>query len=393
MKPGKTIYLHLRFWAVLFGIHTALIAAAQMQKPEQKNISFNNRKEQAATNQHESLLQANKADTVPHQKQKAVSQETDALYDTTFTDYDEIFNELDALLDSLYMPRSFAVVNAGMTSGYFNYSAEGDTTAETQKQLLYSASLSYFDKSGLGLSGGASLLNYNGRISPFQFSVTGSYDYIRSRHFITGVAYSHYFTKDDLPFYTSPLQNEVYGYFTYRKLWFKPSVGINYGWGTRQAFEEREKQFTIIKKKKTLIRTGTEQVSSVEQIADLSVNASVRHDFFLLHPFGKKDYFRITPQISLMSGTQQFGFNQTTTSSLVGKGLGLGLGSSDLVTSKNASLESNMDFRPMSLTTFLKTEYVNSKFFIQPQVALDYYFPAKENNLTASFLINAGLVF
>ena len=39
--------------------------------------------------------------------------------DTSFTDYESLFSELDLLLDSLMTPRNFVLLNVGMTSGYF----------------------------------------------------------------------------------------------------------------------------------------------------------------------------------------------------------------------------------------------------------------------------------
>lgn len=333
------------------------------------------------------------SDTLPHNKQIVPKVAEDALYDTTFMDYDEIFSELDALLDSLDTPRSFVVVNGGLTSGYFNYSSASDTTLHTKKEFIYTASLAFFHKSGLGVSGGATMLQEAGMINPFQYSITGSYDYIRNRKFMTGIAFTRYFTKDSLSFYTSPLQSELYAYFTYRKAWLKPSVNVSYGWGNRSSFEEKEQQITIIKKKKIKIETGTVQISSVEQVADLSVTASVRHDFFFLHPFGKKDYFRITPQLGLISGTSQFGFNQSINSSPMPKGVGQGVVTSEYAASQNTSFESNMKFHPKSIVAFLKTEYSNKFFFVQPQVVVDYYLPEAQNHFSTSFLINAGFVF
>jgi hypothetical protein len=56
-------------------------------------------------------------------------------------------------------------------------------------------------------------------------------------------------------------------------------------------------------------------------------------------------------------------------------------------------LDDKTYFQPLSLTMFLRTEYSIKKFFIQPQVALDYYFPAKTNNFSVLFSLNMGLMF
>ncbi|HEV7331257.1 MAG TPA: hypothetical protein VGN63_09480 [Flavisolibacter sp.] len=372
------------------------------------------------------------------------SQEKDpVLSDTTFYDYDEIFNELDLLIDSLYTPRSFVVANVSAGNGFFQYAA---TTANAKiaarQQMVVSPAIGFFHKSGLGINAGASIINDSSRLQPFQFSLTGSYDYLKSMKFITGVSYTRFFTKDDLRFYTSPLQNEVYGYFTYRSHWLKPSLAASYGWGSRSDVQEQTVFFKQILEKVAngqglgngngnngngngnngngnngngngngnngngnngnnngngnnggIIVDGSETTVTTthETVADLSLMLSVRHDFYFLKLLSQKDYVRLTPQLTFTSGTQQFGFNALSNSYLTvadrSKNINVITGQQDI------ALENRMHFQPLSLTAQLRTEYTTGKFFIQPQVFVDYYFPAPEKNLTASFLINTGFIF
>ena len=305
--------------------------------------------------------------------------------DTTFTDYDALFSELDQLIDSLLTPRSFTIANVSVTSSYFNYASKTSTNTQTKKQLLYSPTLGYYNKNGLGISAGASIVDDGNGFNPYQYAVTGSYDFLKKRSWITGISFAHYFTKADLPFYTSPLQNEMYGYFMYRKLWVKPSVAISYGWGSREAFEEREEQIQNIQ----LARRGYTRINTKESVADLNLITSVRHDFYFLDLLSKTDFARITPQISFTSGTQQFGFNQTSST----YGTMRTTGKNVLYRTSNISFDNQLYFQPISLTGYLKTEYAIGKFFFQPQVMFDYYFPASTGNFTSSFLINAGVIF
>lgn len=367
------------------------------------------------------------------------SQETDPiLSDTTFYDYDEIFSELDALLDSLYTPRSFVVASVSAGNGFFQYaSTAANAKVAARQQLVVSPSLGFFHKSGFGLNAGASIIHDSSRLKPFQFSLTGTYDYLKNMKFITGVSYTRFFTKDNLSFYTSPLQNEVYGYFTYRDHWLKPSVAASYGWGSRKDVQEQTTLIQEIVEKAANGRgpgnnnsgngngngnngngnngngnppsgipiggnpgnggveiiegTETTRTTTYESIADFSLMLSVRHDFYFLKLLSKKDYVRLTPQLSFTGGTQQFGFNALSTSSLTvsnrSKNINVVTGQQDI------ALEDRLQFQPLSVTALLRTEYATGKFFIQPQFYLDYYFPAPEKNLTASFLINAGFIF
>jgi hypothetical protein len=305
--------------------------------------------------------------------------------DTTFTDYDLLFSELDHFIDSISAPRSFTLVNIGLSNGYFNYKSKSSTLLDATKQLLYSPSISYFSKNGLGLSATASIVNDGKKLNPYQLYLTGSYDYLKNRKFITGLSYTRYFEKDSLPFYTSPLTNDLYAYFTYRKLWFKPSVTVSYGWGTRSNYAVREEYITSLR----LRPTGYTKINTSESISDFNVSASIRHDFYWLNVISKKDYVRLTPQISFASGTQQFGFNQTSNT----YGLRRNNGANVLYGSDNVYLDNQLYFQPLSLATYLKGEYSIGKFFIQPQIMVNYYFPAKEDKLSTGIVMNAGVVF
>jgi hypothetical protein len=307
--------------------------------------------------------------------------------DTSFTDvdYDELFNELDLLLDSLTAPRSFGLFNLGVGFNYFNYQSKESYLLEASKKLTYSPTLSYFLRNGLGISANTIVVNDGENLNAYQFNITGSYDYIRNNKFITGISLTHFFTKDSLPFYTSPLKNELYSYFTYRHFWLKPSVAVSYGWGSRTAYNEREEYITSLR----LAASGFTRVNTRESVNDLNVITSIRHDFYWLDVFGKKDYIRFTPQIVFTSGTQKFGFNQTSsTYANIPR-----TGDNILFSSDKVNLDDQLYYQPLSLSTYLKAEYSKGRFFFQPQLIFDYYFPANEKNLTIAVVMNAGVIF
>lgn len=307
--------------------------------------------------------------------------------DTSFTDvdYDELFNELDMLLDSLTAPRNFGLINIAAGYNYFNYQAKESYLLETNKKLTYSPTLAYYFKNGLGISANSIVVNDGQKLNPYQLNVTGSYDYLKKNKFITGISLTHFFTKDSLPFYTSPLKNELYSYFTYRGFWLKPSVALSYGWGSRSAYEDRQEYITSLR----INVNGFTRVNTRESVNDFNLMSSVRHDFYWLEVLSKRDYIRFTPQIVFTSGTQKFGFNQTSSTYATLPRTGANV----LFSSDNVTLDDQLYFQPLSLSTYLKAEYSKGKFFIQPQLIFDYYFPANEKNLTTAFVMNAGVIF
>ena len=307
--------------------------------------------------------------------------------DTSFTDidYDELFNELDLLLDSLTKPRDFGLFNIAVGYNYFNYESKESYTLVADKKLTYSPTLSYFFKNGLGVSVNTIIVNDGQKLNAYQFNFTGSYDYLRNPKFITGISLTRFFTKDSLPFYTSPLKNEAYSYFTYRHFWLKPSVAVSYGWGSRSSVQERQEYITSLR----LAANGFTRIHTRESVNDFNVIGSVRHDFYWLNVLGKRDYMRFTPQIVFTSGRQRFGFNQTSSTYATLPRTGANV----LYNSDKVHLDDQTLFQPLSLSTYLKAEYSKGKFFIQPQMIFDYYFPADEKNLSTAFVMNAGVIF
>ena len=327
------------------------------------------------------LLLAGFFNTAIAQKDSTIS---DPLLDSP-VNYDELFNELDAFLDSLLAPRTYTVLSFGAGTNFFDYSSNEDFTLHTKKQLILSPSIGYYHKSGIGITASGAILNEEGGLNPYQFLTALSYDYLNSMKFVTGIAATHYFTKDSLSFYTTPLKNELYAYFTYRDLWFKPSVSASYGWGSVSAYEEREEYITSLR----LRRRGYTRVNTQESITDFNLVVSVRHDFYWLNVLSEKDFIRLTPQISFTSGTQSFGFNQTSNT----YGSTRVTGKNELYRSENINLDDRMEFQPLAVTASVKSELSIGKFFIQPQLAVNYYLPVPEKNISTAFTLNTGFIF
>lgn len=306
---------------------------------------------------------------------------TNSAADTANLNYNDIFSELDQLLADISKTKSFALLNVSVGNAYLTFQRQATDSARAMNKVMISPSLAYFHKSGFGIAAETDIVNDGKGLNPYQLSLTGSYDYLKNRHFITGVSFSHYFEKKNLSFYTSPLQNDAFAYFTYRKSGLKPSVNMHYGWGSQEAV-------TIRKEKIKNLRT-TRSITTVKQVADFNLTTSLRYTFTWTNTFSQKDYLRFTPQLSFISGTQQFGFNQTNNIAIAKNNSG----KHTIYSTENLVLNDKMKFKPLSLTTFLKTEYAKGKFFVQPQVIFDYYFPSLQDNFTVSFLVNTGITF
>ena len=315
---------------------------------------------------------------------KKIDKSDEFLLDSTL-DYDQLLQDMESFLDSILSPHSYILGSVAVGRGYYNYTSKSLETIETKKSFTYTPTVGFYHKGGLSLTGTGNIINYDNKLNLYQIAVSPGYDYLENRDLATGITYTRFFTKDSLPFYTTPLQNEIYGYFTYRKWWIKPTIALSYGWGSRTDYTEREEQIINLR----LSKNGVTRINSRESIIDFSVISSVRHDFYWLGVFSYKDHFRVTPQLSFISGTQKFGFNQSANTYATV----LRTGANVLYNSENVYLDDQLDFQPLSLTMFLRGEYSIGKVFVQPQLVLDYYFPTEKGNFSTLFSCNLGVIF
>jgi hypothetical protein len=301
-------------------------------------------------------------------------------------DYDLLFDELDDFLDSLLTPRSYTLVNVYAGANFYDYAPSATNQLQNNRRLTLTPSVGYFSKTGLGINATANVVNEKKGWNPFQLATALSYDYLKNFDFAAGISATHFFTKKAVDFYTSPLKNEVYGYFTYRKHWLKPVIAASYGWGSRTSYEEREE---YIKKLRLRKKTYTVVTTSEESISDFNLMLSARHDFYWLDLLNSNSFLRFTPQLGLIAGTQKFGFNQSSDTYQTQ----LVTGKTKLQGSENTNLDDQSKFQLLSVIGTLKSEFSLGKFFVQPQLAFNYYIPATNNNLATIFSINTGVIF
>jgi hypothetical protein len=316
--------------------------------------------------------QTSRVDSIPPSIDASLAMDTTA-------DYEELLSDLDLFLDSLLAPRSYLLMNVSLGQGYFSYINKSSGRVRQLKQATFTPTLGYYGKSGLGVTVNGYTVKDSQRVTLYQFSLSPSYDYLKDRRLALGVSYTRYFIQDSLRFYVSPLQNEVNAYFLWRKSWLQPGISASVGWGSRTKYTSQLDFIELLDVRGLVVN------SEHESISDFSVSASVRHDFYWLHIFSEKDHIRLSPLLSFSSGSQRFGLNSST-------GTYAPVTGNLLYRSGNVSLDNNMRFQPLSLTMNLRSDYNFGKFYIQPQILLDYYFPAKENNFNAFFMVNVGVL-
>jgi len=296
---------------------------------------------------------------------------------------DSLLKDFDRFMDSLSKPTSFFTITAGIGTGYFSYENKNSFVFTTAKKPLISPSVGYYHKSGLGFAASGFILLNGANTNFYQFSLNPSYDYLRGKNFSTGISFTKYFSKDSLPFYTTPIQQELFAYFTYKKWKLRPSLSVSYGWGSKKEYEER--QVWLWNRWLQRSQRGFITIESEESVHDLAAILSLKYNFMWFDVLKKNDGFTLTPVLMFSGGTQRFGFNTSYQSS------------STVI--RNNFLPSNQQiteqtgFGAQSLSFILRADYSVGKLFIMPQLLMDYYLPEADDRFTVAYSIVTGFNF
>jgi hypothetical protein len=293
---------------------------------------------------------------------------------------DSLMRDFDAYLDSLIKPKSFFNVSASVGTGFFSLKDAKALDYQTKNKAIFSPEISYFHKSGLGITLTSYLLKDNRKLNPYQYAVSPTYHFFKRNQFSTGIGYTRFFTKENLSFYTTPIQDEVYAFFNVKKWWIEPGIAISYGWGSKTEYEHKEVNVYLKRLKST--RKKIIVIQHDESIRDFSTLFSLRHSFTFHHVLLKKDMLILRPVILLSAGTQNFGFNTSFSSTTINNNF----------LPPNSIITDVRSFNFQSSTFVLQVDYSLGKYYILPQVMMDYYLHSadKRFNSIASFTVGVN---
>lgn len=309
----------------------------------------------------------------------------DALFagaDTTAV-IDSLLKDFDAYLDSISQPGSFFNISAGVGTGFFSENNSTSSDIVIHRKAVFSPQASYYHRSGFGLAATGYLMFENGKLNPYQFAVSPSYDYFSPQNFTAGISFTRYFNKQNTSYYTTPIRNEIYTYFNYKKWWLAPGIAFNYGWGNKTEYNQQEVNSSL----RRLHASGKNiiYIRQVESVKDLSVLFSLRHNFEWYRLRNNKDMLTVTPALLLSGGTQNFGLNTSFSSN--SKQINNNL------LPVNINLSDSQGFSLQSSTFLLRMNYSFEKFYISPQLLLDYNLHTQDRRFNSLYSVSFGYNF
>jgi hypothetical protein len=299
---------------------------------------------------------------------------------------DSLRTVLKDLLKTVNTSVSFADISIGVGNGSFSEKTANSVSA-ISKKAFYSLYAGYYHKTGFGITANGLFTSDSKKLTMFQSSISPSYDYTKNSDWGFGFSYSRYFNEDSLSFYTTPLVNEWYAYGVYKGGWLRTSLAFDYAKGNISDVYKSSR--LVIRRNPQTGRLDTLRLNVTQttntKIRDISTLLSMQHSFDW---YGNKDAFSFTPTLLIVAGTANYGTNLQSTGFFQGP-------RGNLIPAQNNSttVTSKDNFKIQSASLIFNATYSVGKFYLQPQVLIDYAFPTTSPQWNAVFNISIGATF
>ena len=281
-----------------------------------------------------------------------------------------ILKELSDLLHSNVTPISYTTIGVGIGNRLFNVRNKSLNAKQTTTgTMVYTPTLSYYHNSGFNIAASANLLNdIEKGFGASQVALSPGYDYFGNNNFSTGIAYTHYFVKDFYSSYAIPIQNDLYGYFNYKKYWLETGLALDYATGV----------YKQVKRKDTIINNIQRNFydSTSFEIKSFSMIFSMGHNFEWTNLLNEDDGLNFTPTLMVNLGSSKTNITHKTNATRLFNFL-----------NKKGRLPKMQTsaFTAESIGLNLNIDYSIGNFSFQPQLYLDYYVPQTDANKVSTF--------
>lgn len=309
--------------------------------------------------------------------------------DTIPINTDSIEKEIDNFLayyDSLKAPRSYWLVSIGGGNTQFSVKNLALNAQQSTANLSITPTVGYYAKSGFGITYNNYLLTEDGKTQLLQHALTLSYDQLQLEKVSFGFSYTRFFGKKEFVNQVSPYDNDFLAYIQFGKKKFTPGAMLGFSSGRyRETLEYLDSaQVRIPLTNQFATRYFFVSDTSDIRIRDFSIIPYLRYQWEL-NGFGKKDYFVLQPSLLLLGST-----NNVTIDS---KG---SYKQTDRLTRSRSYAETysqKTNFQFQSLGLQLDASWYIGKFFLNPQVYIDYYLLSSQYKWSSLFSVQTGFMF
>ncbi|MEP6583780.1 MAG: hypothetical protein ABJA90_05925 [Ginsengibacter sp.] len=295
-------------------------------------------------------------------------------------------DEFLKMLNKMDDTESYFRINIGIGNRLSGGNNKSVQNLETKNQLVFTPSVGYFHKSGLSLSFAGYLLSDHNSLNFYQYALSPSYSFSKGKVADALLSYIHYFKESTYNASASPFNDEIYASLIFKKPFIKPGFSASYSSGR---YKEIIKVDTtvIILNRPTLIKyidTTTTKISS------FSISANIEHDFSFYKLLSKKDGLRFTPQLSLISGVNNYSVSHQSSTQFY-----------NLFTKRQLkrlrrfqSPGADSKFELQSIGLDFDFNYSIGKIYVEPEVYFDYFLPKTDDKaFTQVYNFNIGITF
>lgn len=214
---------------------------------------------------------------------------------------DSLMDELKSLLGTMYKPESFFSANLAYSNRLFSTKNNALNVQQASTgQAAVLPSVSYFHKSGFGLTSTGFVRTIDKKPSFYQLAISPSYDYI-GKKIITGISYTNYIKTASNNLLSTPFTHEVYAYAQMRKSVIRPFLAL--GWASGSYDDVTIRRFRD--RGNNLLVSDTSRV----YLNDFSTIVGVSHTFSFQQVFTKNDFITLVPSLNLIAELQNYKVN------------------------------------------------------------------------------------
>ena len=269
-------------------------------------------------------------------------------------------------------------VSIGIGNGSFSGDNPAVNATGVTNQVVITPALFYHHKSGLSIGISPFFTKDSSKMVLYQTGLTASYDYY-GKEVNTGVSYTRYLSDANKYNNKSLYQNDIFAYLKKAKGLIQPGISIGYASGNYKEVN----LVTFIPPPPApqvprLVRDSTNNKTSY-----FSFSASAEHDFSWYNVFDKDDEFDLVPSLIVNTGSDKN--TATHTNRLYDRLHKL---------SNRKKVTENNKFQLQSIAASLDITYTIGKFYLQPNIYVDYYLPSTTaKRLSSIFSVVAGITF
>lgn len=270
-------------------------------------------------------------------------------------------------------------IGVGIGNGAFSSENQAVNATSILDQLIFTPSVVYNTKSGFGFGiTGFATSDSLGNLQLYQTGLSAVYEYY-GKEIFAGFSYTRYLS--DVKKYNnkSLYQNDIYGYIKKARGIIQPGIAMGYANGNYK--EVNIASFIL---NRPLNPRGDTTIigkdSTDNKTSYFSLSGSIDHDFSFYKLFSKADELDFTPSLIINFGSDKN--TQTHTNKLFNRP----------ALSKRKRVEFSNKFQLQSVAASFDFTYSTGKFYLQPNLYLDYYLPeTTAKRLSTIFSVTAGV--